>query len=544
MSQNKDSLKQFLPGDDEVDRLLEDALAEQLSTGGAPAPGAGHIERLDQGSLVKGRVLMVFQDQVVLDIGYKSEGVLALSELPEEPKEGDEIEALVMRLEDQDGQVVLSVREAQRKKALAAIEEADEGAILEGRIVRAVKGGLIVDVGVQAFMPAREADVRYVEDLESLVGLDVRVRILERDPDRERIVVSRRAVLAEDRERIGSETLQRLAVGQRLEGPVTNVADFGAFVDLGGVDGLIHVADLIWGHVKHPSEVVSVGDVVEVVVLSVDREKGRIGLGLKQTGASPWADAETRFAPGQRLTGTVTKLLDFGAVVQIEPGVEGLVHVSEMSWQKRVNKPQEIVKIGDAVEVEVLTCEPDRRRLGLSMRRVEENPWSDLSQRYPFAAIVRGSVSRVEDFGVFVTLEDGIEGLVHVSELTWGKRVEHASELYSEGDAVTALVVGTDEDRQRLSLSIRQTEPDPWWDLGKRFPIGTKAEGTVVELRPFGAFIELEPGLQGLIHVSNMGWRVQRPQDAVKPGDKVRVEVLEADEDERRLGLKLLDEPD
>lgn len=536
---SKDKLKRYLPSEEELDRAMGEALREASS--GLEKAAARSLATLRPNSLVKGLVTHVDQDRVTLDISYKAEGIIPLHEFGDSPPAvGSAVEAWVMSIANQDGQVALSVLEAQRRQVWDAMKsDAGSKKIFTGKVVEAVKGGLVVDIGVRAFLPAKELDVRYVEDLESFTGKSLEVRVLEVDPVQRRVIVSRRAILKERQMEARASLFATLAEGQVLSGRVTNITDFGAFVDIGGAEGLLHKGDLAWGRVEKVSDVLSAGDDVRVVVLSFDPDSGKIGLGLKQTGPSPWDDAATRFAPGRRATGKVAGLLDFGAIVELAPGIQGMVHVSEMSWNRRVRRPQDVVAPGDEVEVEVIALDLDRRKIGLSMKRVEENPYSSLDQRYPFATIVRGTVSEIADFGAFVRLDSGVEGLVHVSEISWTERVDHPREKLHLGDPVTAIVIGCDNERGRLSLSIKQTEPDPWWDVEQRYPPGSKVRVKVVRISNFGAFVEVAPGLEGLIHVSDMGSPASRPRDALQIGSTVTAEVIEADESARRMGLRL-----
>ena len=540
-----DKLKQFLPSEEELDRAMNQALkagADSLDAAAAPV-----LRTLRANSLVEGTVLSVDHDRVILDLSYKAEGVIPRDEFGETPPNlGDKVEAWVMEVSDADGLVTLSAREAQRRQVWDAMAtEAGSQKVFTGKVAEVVKGGLVLDIGVRAFMPAREADIRYVEDLAIFEGKTLEVRIIEVDQKQRRVIVSRKAILKEQQLAARAELFKTLSEDQTLKGTVTNVTDFGAFVDIGGAEGLIHKGDLAWGRVENVSDVVNVGDEVTVTVLSFDRASSKIGLGLKQAGPSPWDDVATRFAVGRRAKGKVVGMLDFGAIVELEAGVQGMVHVSEMSWNRRVRRPEDVVNPGDEIEVEVINLDLDKRKIGLSIKKIEENPYATLEQSYPFATVVRGTVSDMADFGVFVKLEDGVEGLVHVSELSWTERVQHPREFLSVGDPVTAIVLGADQERQRLSLSLKQTEPDPWWDVEERFPAGKQVSVKVVRLAQFGAFVELEKGLEGLIHISNLArGRVQRPQDVVEVGQTLLAEVLEASESDRKMGLKVVDASD
>lgn len=534
-STQRDRLKKFMPAEEDVEAALHQALA------GAPAAGAGEPElvALRPQTLVRGRVLRVETDRVLVDLSWKSEGVIPRDEFGEEPPlEGSEVEAFVVALADAGGQVLLSVTEAARRKVWAAVAAGDRSRIIDGRVVEAVKGGLVVDIGIRAFMPAREADLHYVEDLGSLVGSGVRVRILEADAADRRVIVSRRSVLSEERARQREELFRTLEVGATVKGRVTRVMPFGAFVDIGGAEGLLHIGDLSWTRVEDPAGIVSPGQELQVRVLSLDRQSGKIGLGLKQITASPWDGVEQRFPTGRRVRGRVAGIMPFGALVEIEPGVQGLVHVSELSWSTRVRTPESVVSLGDELEVEVLTVDPAKKRISLSAKRVEANPWASLESRFPFATIVHGTVTSLEDFGAFVTLDEGVEGLVHISELSWAGPVKHPGDVVKVGERVTAIVLSSDEERRRLSLSIKQTEPDPWSEAAAKYPPGRVVTGEVVRVEPFGAFVRLEPGCEGLIHVSRMAeGRGRRPAERLRVGAKLAVEVLEVDPERRRLAL-------
>jgi small subunit ribosomal protein S1 len=540
---SKDRLKQFLPSEEELDRAMREAMREGAQ--GLTDAGAPNLRTLRTNSLVKGKVLAVDMDRVTVDLSYKAEGVIPAHEFgTTPPKVGSEVEAWVMELSNADGQVPLSVIEAQRRQVWESMStEAGSKKILTARVTEAVKGGLVVDIGVRAFLPAKELDVRYVEDLAPFVGKSIEVRVLEVDQKERRVIVSRRSILKERQLEDRAKLFESLEVGQTRHGVVTNITDFGAFVDIGGAEGLLHKGDLAWGRVEKVRDIVDLGQEIDVVVLTFDRSSGKIGLGMKQAGPSPWDAASERYAQGRRAKGKVVGILDFGAIVELEPGVQGMVHVSEMSWSRRVRRPEDAVQLGDEVEVEVLALDLDRKKLSLSMKKVEENPYSSLADRYPFATIVKGTVSELADFGAFIQLADGVEGLVHVSEISWSERINHPKELLHLGDPVTAIVIGCDPARERLSLSIKKTEPDPWWDVAERYPAGKRVRVKVARFSNFGAFVEVEKGLEGLIHVSNMGrGMVHRPEDAVRIGATVLAEVLEADEGARKMGLRLLDD--
>jgi small subunit ribosomal protein S1 len=537
-----DKVKRYLPPDEDVDQALRAALRAEEARLTAPRP-APPLATLRENSPVTGRVVGVQEDRVLLDISYKAEAVVPLAEFGgTAPAIGTAITGWVMRIENADGQVELSVREAERRRIF---EDVGTGArpVVRGRIVEAVKGGLIVDIGMRAFLPAKELELRFVEDLAPYVGRESEFKVLEVDRAERRVILSRRALLQEERAKQKEALFAELAPGQIRKGIVSKVTEFGAFVDLGGADGLIHRGDLAWGRVERPEDVLRAGDEVRVAVLSFDRASGKIGLSLREAGPSPWDSAAIRYAKGTRHRGRVTGLLDFGAMVELEPGVQGLVHLSEMSWKRRVRRAEEAVSLGQSVEVEVVEVHPEKKRIALSMKRVEENPWARLEQRYPFATIVEGTVVELTDFGAFLELEDGVQGLVHVSEISWTQRPRHPGELLAVGQRTKAIVLGADGAEQRLSLSIRNLEPDPWWDAEKDFPPGSRHPARITRIESFGAFAALRTGLEGLIHVSRLGGhRGQRAEDLVRVGEEVQVKVLEISEEKRRASLEL--EPD
>ncbi len=535
-----DKVKRYLPPDEEIDQALAQALKaeESRAEAGGTAPT---LQTVRENTLVKGKVVGSQEDKVLIDIHHKADAVIPLAEFGDRaPPAGTEIEAWVMAMENDDGQVVLSVREAQRRRIFEDVVAGSEKTV-RGRISEAVKGGLVVDIGVRAFLPAKELELRFVEDLTPYVGREFDFRVIEVDRMQKRVILSRRVILAEERAKKREALFATLAPGQVVKGVVSNMTDFGAFVDIGGAEGLIHKGDLAWARVAHPSEVLKLGEEVQVQVLTFDRHSGKISLGLKQAGPSPWDSASIRYAVGNRMKGRVVGLLEFGAVVEFEPGVQGLVHVSEMSWNRRVRRPADVVALNDEIEVEVIQLDIDKRKLGLSIKRIEENPWASLERRYPFATVIEGAVADFSDFGAFIRLDDGVEGLVHISELSWTKRYAHAKDALQVGQRVKAIVLGSDAERQRLSLSIRNLEPDPWWDAAKDFPVGSTHKAKITRFETFGAFAELRPGLEGLIHISRLGVeRGKRPQDAVSAGQVVDVQVLEVSEENRRASLARL----
>jgi small subunit ribosomal protein S1 len=510
---------------------------------------------IEEGEVIRGRVVEVRTGDVIVDIGYKSEGAIPIEEFRHTgaPKVGDEIEVFLEAKEDSEGLIVLSKDKADKIKVWDQISKAfDAGSPVEGRVVEVVKGGLAVDVGVRAFLPGSQVDLRPVKNLGSMLGQTIRAKVIKLNRRRGNVVLSRRAVLETEREEKKKHTLAVLTEGMALTGTVKNITDYGAFIDLGGIDGLLHVTAMSWGRIGHPSEIFQVGDQVEVVVLHFDRETGRVSLGYKQKSSDPWAVVDQRFPVGARVQGRVVSLTNYGAFVELEPGVEGLVHVSEMSWTRRVRHPSKIVNVGDTVEVQVLDVNKATKRISLGMKQVEADPWDTIDDRYKPGMRVQGKVRNLTDFGAFVELEPGVDGLLHISDMSWTRNIGHPSELLKKGQPVETQILNVDRDNKRISLGLKQIQPDPWETVSQRFPMGSRVTGKVVRLTDFGAFIELEPGVDGLLHISQMSNRpIATPADLVNVGDELTLLVIRVDPNERRIGLSLkelaaavmLDEP-
>ncbi|MBI4516901.1 MAG: 30S ribosomal protein S1 [Deltaproteobacteria bacterium] len=498
------------------------------------------------GGVVRGRVVLVTRDAVTVDIGYKSEGHIPIREFLDRDgnvcvQEGEDIDVYFDTAEGEAGGIVLSRAKAEQFKVWRDIEEAFEsnGAV-EGTVVGKVKGGLKVDVGVPAFLPGSHADIRPARNLDRYIGQRGRFAVLKFNRARGNVVVSRRAVLERERESLKEETLKVLEPGIVLEGTVKNITDYGAFVDLGGIDGLLHVTDMSWGRVNKPADVVQVGEHVKVVVLKYDPDRGRVSLGMKQILPDPWSSAGDRFPVGLRVRGKVVSITDYGAFVELEPGIEGLVHVSEMSWSKRVTHPSKVVEVGQEVEVVVLDVDAANCRISLGLKQAEPNPWEMMRINHPVGSRVVGKVKNVTDFGVFVGIEGGIDGLVHVSDLHWTKKIKHPSEVYKKGDDIEAVVLGIDVDNERVSLGVKQVAEDPWQTMARRHPVGTRVKGKVTSVTDFGVFVELEEGVEGLIHVSQLSTeRVDKPQQLFQPGQEVEAEVTQIDGRERKIGLSI-----
>src|SRR5438552_2236318 len=521
-------------GQREVDNGPEESMEDWFKR------GVGDIE---EGEVVRGRVVEVRDSEVLVDIGYKSEGTIAIEEFRhgELPKVGEEIEVYLESKEDNEGLIVLSKDKADKIKVWDAISSAhDSGMPVEGRVVEVVKGGLAVDVGVRAFLPGSQVDLRPVKNLGSMVGQSIRAKVIKLNRRRGNVVLSRRSVLEEEREEKKKHTLEVLHEGLTLTGTVKNITDYGAFIDLGGIDGLLHVTDMSWGRVGHPSEIFQVGDQVDVVVLHFDRDTGRVSLGSKQKQSDPWENVEQKYPAGHKARGRVVSLTNYGAFIELEPGVDGLVHVSQMSWTRRVRHPSKLVNVGEEVDVVVLDVNRGAKRISLGMKQVEADPWTTIEERYQPGNRVTGRVRNLTDFGAFIELEPGVDGLLHISDMSWTRSVGHPSEVLKKGQELETLILNLDRENKRISLGLKQIQPDPWATVAQRFPMGSRVTGKVVRLTDFGAFVELEPGVDGLLHVSQMSNRpIGRPDEIVSVGDELTLLVIRVDSNERRIGLSL-----
>jgi len=496
---------------------------------------------------VKGRVVEIGIDAVVVDIGYKSEGSIPLKEFLSPQGQltvqvGDTIDVYLESKEDSEGVIVLSREKAGKIKIWEEISRVyEKGGVVQGTIVGKTKGGLVVDIGVRAFLPGSQVDLRPVRDLDKLIGKTFPMKVIKLNQRRGNVVLSRRELLEEERKGLKEKTLAALEEGKVIRGKIKNITDYGAFIDLGGLDGLLHITDMSWGRIGHPSELFSVGDEVGVMVLKFDRQTERVSLGYKQCLPDPWEQIARKYPPGSRLQGKVVSITDYGAFVELESGIEGLVHVSEMSWTQRVKHPSKVVTVGDVVEVMVLEIDRAARRISLGMKQVEPNPWSAVEERYPVGTRVEGTVRNLVDFGAFVELEEGIDGLIHVSDMSWTKRVKHPSEVVKKGDKVEAIVLHVDKAGRRISLGLKQTQPDPWkTTVPERYRVGMDVTGKVVRITDFGAFVELPDGIEGLLHVSELSeGRVNKPEDIISVGQELTLKIIKLDTDDRKLGLSL-----
>jgi len=505
------------------------------------------LKTLEEGQILRGTVIDITPDHVTVDVGYKSEGQIPMQEFLKRDKKvdvkiGDRIDVLLERKEGEEGLLTLSKEKADKIKIWREISRScREGEVIEGEIVGKVKGGLSVDIGrILAFLPGSQIDLKPVRNLDVLIGQRLKFKVIKFNRKRNNIVLSRRVLLDEERKQLRGETLKNLKEGDIIEGTVKNLTDYGAFIDLGGMDGLLHITDISWGRIGHPSEKLSIGEPIKVKVLHYDREKEKVSLGLKQALPDPWESVPRKYSLGSRIKGKVVNVTDYGVFVELEGGVEGLVHISELTWSKKMKHPSKIVHIGDTVEVMVLDCDPVKRRISLGMKQIEPNPWALIEEKYPVGTKVVGRVKTVTDFGIFIGFDEGVDGLVHVSEMSWTKKIKHPSELYKKGQEVEAVVLNIDRKNERFSLGIKQLTPDPWKDVARRYRKGEVVAGKVTNVTDFGAFVELEEGIEGLVHVSEISReKVEKPSDVLKVGDTLSAVVLHIDPHDRRIGLSI-----
>ena len=504
---------------------------------------ANSVKNYREGSIIKGTILEVRPREFLVDIGYKSEGIIPANEFedPAEIEVGDEIEVLLERLENDEGMVVLSKEKAAARQNWEKIYAVyKEGGLIKGKVKAIVKGGLTVNVGVEAFLPASQIDVAPPKDLQPFVGNTYDFRIVKINDDRKNVVLSRREIIEQERAEKRQAFLESATEGSRVVGTVKNITDFGAFVDLDGIDGLLHVTDMSWARLTHPSELLKVGQEIEVQVLEINKDRERISLGLKQMQPNPWEKIEDRFPVGGRVKGKVTNLMPYGAFVQIEEGVEGLIHVSELSWTKRIARPSDVLTLGQEVEAIVLGINKDELKISLGVRQLEPNPWDEIEVRYMIGKQVRGKVRNMTAYGAFVELEEGIDGMVHVSDLSWTRKINHPSEALKKGDEIEAVVIDIDKSNQRISLGIKQLETDPWKEIETRFKIGDLVQGAVSKLTNFGAFVQLKDDIDGLVHISQISEdRIEKVKDVLKVGQEVEARVIKVDKAERRIGLSI-----
>jgi small subunit ribosomal protein S1 len=513
------------PAQTELEKLIDDS-----------------FQNFKENSIVIGTILEIKPQIVLVDIGYKSEGAISASEFEdEEIAVGDEIEVLLERLENDEGMVVLSKEKAAHKQNWDKIVKVfHDGGLVKGKVKSVVKGGLMVNVGVEAFLPGSQIDIIPPKDLNEYVGNVYEFKIVKVNDDRKNIVLSRREVIEAERAEQRQRFLETVTIGDKVEGIVKNLTDFGAFVDLNGMDGLLHITDMSWGRINHPSEVLVIGQKVEVEILDVNREKERVSLGLKQLQANPWENIDDRFPVGHQVKGRVTKLVPYGAFVLIDEGVEGLIHVSELSWTKRITRPSDILEVDQELEAVVLAINKEEQKISLGVRQLEPNPWDEIESRYPVGSNIKGIVRNLTAYGAFVELEDGIDGMIHVSDLSWTRKINHPSEILKKGEDLEAVVIDIDKTNQRISLGIKQLDTDPWELIDDRFKVGDKVKGTVAKIASFGAFVQLEDDIDGLVHISQLSEEhVDRVKDILKVGEDVEARVIKVDRLERRIGLSI-----
>ncbi|SFM39297.1 30S ribosomal protein S1 [Thermodesulforhabdus norvegica] len=504
------------------------------------------FQTFQEGEVVKGKVVHVTDDYVVVDIGYKSEGIISIDEFRDNNgnvsvKVGDEIEVLLEYHDDEEGVVYLSKEKATKIKVWDEITRIyEEDGVIKGKIVAKVKGGLSVDIGIIAFLPGSQVDLRPVRDLDALIGKEMEFKILKCNKRRRNVVLSRRAILEKEREAKRAQLLKEIEEGKVFEGVVKNITDYGVFVDLGGVDGLLHITDMSWGRVGHPSEMFQIGDPIKVMILHFDRENERVSLGLKQLFPDPWAKAAEKYPEGSKVKGKVVSITDYGAFVELEKGVEGLIHISEMSWTEKIRHPSKILSVGDEVEAVVLSIDPERRRISLGLKQLMPNPWDIVAEKYPVGTIIEGKVKNITDFGIFIGIDEGIDGLVHISDISWTKRIRHPSEVFQKGQVVRAKVLHIDKEEKRFSLGIKQLEPDPWESIDEKYPVGSVVSGVVSNVTDFGVFVELEEGIEGLVHVSEIDESEKvDPLKTFQIGQRIEAKVINVSSQERKIGLSI-----
>ena len=500
-----------------------------------------------EGEVTSGTVIAISNDKVVVDVGFKSEGIISAFEFPggaDSVNIGDTVEVFIDQTENQDGVMILSVEKAARLRKWDAINKIYEsGNTIKGKVIGKIKGGLTVDIGLRAFLPGSQIDLRPPKNMDEFLGREYEYKIIKMNKRRGNIVLSRRAIIEEERKASKSETLSNLEEGAIVSGIVKNITDYGAFIDLGGVDGLLHITDMSWGRINHPSEILTVGQTAKVIVLKFDTETERVSLGLKQQSEDPWENIEEKYSIGTNIKGKVVSITDYGAFLELENGVEGLVHISEMTWSKHVRHPSRIVNPGDEVEAEVLNIDKERKRISLGMKQVSTNPWENIEERYPVNSVIEGTVRNLTDFGAFVEIEDGVDGLIHISDMSWTAKIKHPSEVVKKKDRVKAKVLKIDKDGERISLGLKQLEPDPWETVADKYKMGQEISVTIVKVTNFGAFAEIEPGIEGLIHVSQISEDATDARKELTIGSKCEVKVIKVDAESRKIGLSMKDGP-
>lgn len=542
---NRDVLKEYDIKQEEIERELEEIL-ENNSFEKIDEAYNTSVKNFELGTILKGKILGTIGNDVIIDTGYKSEGIIPLSEFdsPDEVKVGNEIDVLLESFEDDTGLIQISKRKADRIRGWEKIvTKYKEGDVVTGKVIRKIKGGLLVDIGIPIFLPASQIDIKPPGEIAEYIGSEVTCKILKIDEIQQNIIVSRRKLIEEERSKKKQEFLGKVEVGQIVKGTVKNIADFGAFIDLGGIDGLLHITDMSWGRISHPSEMLAIGDEIEVKILGIDKEKEKIALGLKQKTENPWLNVEERYPIGSKIKGQVVNIMSYGAFIKLETGIEGLVHISEMSWTRRINHPSEIVAIGDNVEAIVLNIDKEKEEISLSIKQIEKNPWTLIEEKYPAGTRIKGRVRNLTNYGAFIEIEDGIDGLLHISDMSWSKKVAHPSEIVKKGDKIETVVLSVDKEKKRVSLGIKQLKDDPWKkEIPEKYSVGDVVKGKVTKIADFGAFLDLGDGLEGLLHVSELSnKKVDNLEKIISIGDELDVKIIKMEPEARKIGLSLKD---
>jgi len=540
---NKFVLEEYAIDQEEIQRELEEIIGGD-SLKKIEAAFDTSVKKFDLGTILKGRILGVIGNNVILDTGYKSEGTIPLSEFDsaEDVEIGNEIEVMLESFEDDTGLIQISKRKADRIRGWEkVVDKYKEGDVVKGKVVRKIKGGLLVDIGIPIFLPASQIDVKPPGEIAEYIGTEVTCKILKIDEVQQNIIVSRRKLIEEERSKLKREFLDSVQVGQVVKGVVKNIADFGAFIDLGGIDGLLHITDMSWGRISHPSEMLAIGDDVEVKILDIDVVKDKVSLGLKQKTENPWANVEDRYPIGSKIKGQVVNIMSYGAFVKLETGIEGLVHISEMSWTRRINHPSEVVAIGDSVEAIVLNINKDKEEISLSIKQVEQNPWTNIEEKYPPGITIKGRVRNLTNYGAFIEIDEGIDGLLHISDMSWSKKVTHPSEIIKKGDKIEVKILSVDKDKKRVSLGIKQLTDDPWKkEIPEKYSVGDIVKGKVTKLTDFGAFIDMGNSLEGLLHISEVsGEKIKNLESVFSIGQELDVKIVKIEPEARKIGLSL-----
>ena len=540
---NKIILNEYEIDQEEIERELEEIIGGG-SLAKIEAVFDTSVKKFDLGTILRGRILGVIGNNVILDTGYKSEGTIPLSEFDsaEEVEVGTEIEVMLESFEDDTGLIQISKRKADRIRGWEKIvDKYKEGDVVTGKVVRKIKGGLLVDVGIPIFLPASQIDVKPPGEIAEYIGTEVTCKILKIDEVQQNIIVSRRKLIEEERNKLKREFLSNVEVGQVVSGVVKNIADFGAFIDLGGIDGLLHITDMSWGRISHPSEMLAIGDETEVKILDIDEVKDKVSLGLKQKTENPWANVEERYPIGSKIKGQVVNIMSYGAFVKLETGIEGLVHISEMSWTRRINHPSEVVAIGDSVEAIVLNINKDKEEISLSIKQVELNPWTNIEEKYQPGHKIKGRVRNLTNYGAFIEIDEGIDGLLHISDMSWSKKVTHPSEIIKKGDKIEVEILSVDKEKKRVSLGIKQLTEDPWKkEIPEKYSVGDIVKGKVTKMTDFGAFIDMGNGLEGLLHISEVSReKIKNLESVLSIGQKLDVKIVKIEPEARKIGLSL-----